>query len=97
MAIAMFMEWDGVTAAQYDAVRALVNWEGEPPTGGILHVATATDAGLRIADVWESAESFQTFVEQRLMPGVKSLGLPGEPRVEILSLHAVFVPGLARD
>jgi hypothetical protein len=31
------------------------------------------------------------------MPGVKALGIPGEPRVEILPAHAVFAPGFAQQ
>jgi hypothetical protein len=45
----------------------------------------------------ESAEAFDVFVQDRLMPGVKKLGIPGEPQVEILPAHAVFAPGYARD
>lgn len=62
------------------------------PPGGIFHVAAFTDNGLRVADVWESAEAFQKFVDERLMPGTKALGLLGEPRVEIFPAHAVFAP-----
>jgi len=31
------------------------------------------------------------------MPGVKELGIPGEPQVEILPAHAIFAPGYERD
>jgi hypothetical protein len=94
MAVVVWIEWDGVTVEQYDAARKLVNWEANPPTGGIFHVAAVADQGLRITDVWESAEAFQTFVERRLMPGVKQLGIQSEPRVQIYPLHALFTPGL---
>ena len=66
MAVVMFMEWDGVTIEQYEAARKLVNWEGDNPAGGMFHVAAVTDAGLRVTDLWQSAEAFQTFVEKRL-------------------------------
>jgi hypothetical protein len=92
MAVVMFMEWDGVTLEQYDAVRKLVNWEGNPPEGGMFHVAANTDKGLRVTDLWQSAEAFQSFTEQRLMPGVQQLGIPGQPRVEIYPVHALFTP-----
>jgi hypothetical protein len=52
------------------------------------------DKGLRITDVWESSEDFQGFVERRLMPAVKQLGIPGEPRVQIYPLHQLFSPDL---
>jgi hypothetical protein len=93
MPVVMIMEWEGVTPEQYDQARALVNWEGEPPAGGLYHVAAFDDQGLRVTDVWESAEHFQQFVAQRLMPGVKQLGIAGEPQVEIYPTHRVFTPG----
>jgi hypothetical protein len=93
MAIMMLMEWDGIGVEEYEKARKHVNWEGDVPPGGIVHVAAFTDNGLRVTDVWESAEAFQKFVDERLMPGPKVLGLPGEPRVEIFPAHAVFAPG----
>jgi len=92
MAVVMFMEWDGVTMEQYDAARKLVNWEGDTPAGAMLHVAAITDKGLRVTDLWQSAEAFQTFVEKRLTPGVKQVGIQGEPRVQIHPVHALFTP-----
>jgi hypothetical protein len=92
MAIIMRMDWDGITPAQYDELRGLVNWEGEPPVGGIAHVAGFTETGLRVNDIWESAAAFETFVQQRLQPGVDKLGIESQPRVEITEAHAVFIP-----
>jgi hypothetical protein len=92
MAVVMLMEWDGVTLEQYEAVRKLVNWEGNPPEGGMFHVAAITDTGLRVTDLWESAEAFQSFVGQRLMPGVQQIGIQDQPRVEIYPVHALFTP-----
>ena len=36
MPTALFLKWDGVTAEQYDEVRALANWEGERPDAGAM-------------------------------------------------------------
>jgi hypothetical protein len=86
------MQWDGITPAQYDALRALVNWENEKPDGGMFHIAVFTDQAVRITDVWQSVEEFEMFVQNRLTPGVEQLSLPGEPRVEIYPIHALFTP-----
>lgn len=93
MAIMMIMTWEDVTPEHYDQLREVVRWETDVPQGGIYHVAAFDDSGIRITDVWESAEDFERFAEQRLMPGVQQLGLPGEPAVEIYPVHAVFAPG----
>jgi hypothetical protein len=92
MAIAMFMHWDGVTAEEYDKVREIVNWEGDPAAGGKLHVAAFDENGLHVTDLWDSAEAFQVFVADRLMPGVQQVGIKGEPKVTLLPAHAIFAP-----
>lgn len=93
MTILMQMQWAGVTAAQYDAVRKAVNWENDKPEGGLFHVAALDAQGLRVVDMWETAEQFNRFVERRLMAGVKAVGITTQPKVEILPVHALFVPG----
>jgi hypothetical protein len=92
MPVVMIMEWDGVTPEQYDEARALVNWEGDVPAGGMFHVAAFDGQKLRVTDVWQSAEQFDQFVQTRLMPGVKQIGIQGEPRVEIYPTHRIFTP-----
>ena len=96
MAVMMIMEWQGVTREQYEAVRRIVNFEGNVPRGGQIHVAAFDDKGLRVTDVWDTAEDFQAFVEQRLMPGVQQAGIAGEPKVAVYPAHNVFTPGYVR-
>ena len=92
MPVAMFMEWKGVTKQQYDALRDIVGWEKKKAPGGLIHIAAFSDTGMRVTDVWETAEDFQRFVDERLMPEVKKLGVPGEPHVEIYPVHRLFTP-----
>ena len=92
MAVMMQMLWPGIGAEEYEAARKHVNWEGDVPPGGMFHVVAITDDGVRVTDVWESAEQFDAFVRDRLMPGVQALGIPGEPQVEIFPAHVVFTP-----
>jgi hypothetical protein len=40
--------------------------------------------------VWETADDFQTFVQQRLMPGVAEVGIQGEPKVEVQQAYRIF-------
>ncbi len=92
MAFMMSIEWDGVSTEGYDAVRRLVNWEGDRPAGGIFHMCAVGENGLLITDVWETPEHFQAFVNTRLMPGVQQVGLTSEPKVRIFPVHAVYNP-----
>jgi predicted ester cyclase len=93
MPVMMIMKWPGVTPEQYDRARAIVNWEGDVPAGALFHVIAFDGDGLRVTDVWDSAEDFQRFTEERLTPGVSQLNLPGEPIIEIYPTHRIFAPG----
>lgn len=96
MSVMMVMRWNGVTPAQYDRVRAAVGWETAVPTGAVIHLASFDKDGANITDVWESAEDFQNFVEQRLMSEVREAGITGDPQVQLHPLHACFNPALDR-
>jgi hypothetical protein len=93
MAVVVFMEWEGVTVGQYEQARHLVKWDVEPPLGEMYHVAAFDVKGLRVTDVWESAEHCQSFIEDRLLPGMKQIGIGGEPKVEIYPTHIILAPG----
>jgi hypothetical protein len=68
----------------------------EAPKGMIMHIATERpEGGLRYIDVWETEESWNKFVEDRLHPVVHGLlseifgdQLPDEPeRTELQVVH----------
>ena len=96
MAVAMVMEWAGVTPEQYEETRQRVDWEGNKPDGALFHVARFTDDGIRVLDLWETPEDFQRFAEERLMPVVSTLGVESEPKIEFQQVHAVYNPGIDR-
>jgi hypothetical protein len=90
--VVMSMRWRGVTPEQYEQAREVINWEGDVPDGAVLHVAGFDSDGLRVTDVWESAEDFNRFAEERIMPGVQQIGIQGQPEVEFLPLQNIFNP-----
>jgi hypothetical protein len=90
MAVVMQMRWEGITPAQYDQVRDKVGWETDPPEGGITHIAWFEGGAARVVDAWATAEQFQTFADQRLMPAVAELGIAGQPEISIQPAHRVF-------
>jgi hypothetical protein len=94
VSVLMRMDWAGVTPAQYDELRTVVNWEGDRPAGALSHVMAFDDAGAHVNDTWESAEQLQTFLEDRLMPGVQKVGIAGQPEVVVIAAHAVYIPGV---
>lgn len=92
MAIVMNMYWPEVTREQYEQVRREVNWEGDAPQGGKLHVAWFGEDGFHVFDLWESADDFNRFVEQRLQAGVEKAGISSQPQVQMAEAHAIFAP-----
>ena len=92
MRIAMFMRWEGVTLEQYDHISDIVDMKDNFPEGAVVHICSHDGSALRITDVWESAEDFNTYVAERLMPATKEVGITGEPQVEVYPLHALFAP-----
>jgi hypothetical protein len=96
MPIAMMMKWTEITPEHYEKLRKTVNWEGNVPKGLQFHVASFNKEGMRVVDVWNSAEDFDNFTKSRLMPAVQQLGVKGEPQVEIYPTHAVFAPALKK-
>lgn len=93
MSIVMNMFWDGVTPEQYTAAETEVGWRRDPAAGGRYHVAWFAGGGLRVVDVWDNAEAFDSFVQNRLMPGVAKVGIAGEPVVAIWPLHDLQIEG----
>lgn len=86
MAIAFLMEFPDVTLAQYDAVVAETNPGGKVAPGGLFHVVGPHDGGLRIVDVWESQEAFDTFLRERLQAALLKHGV-APPKVEPWSVY----------
>ena len=70
----------GMTTAQYDQIIVELQKETTfPPAGQIAHFCYQTPEGLKVIDVWESAEAFNTF-GQKLMPILQKLGInAGQP------------------
>lgn len=87
------MRWEGGTPEHYEALRKRVKWDSNLAKGGVFHAASYDGKALRLTDVWESVEDMNNFVNNRLMPAVAELGIPGQPEVEVFPLQAYVAPG----
>lgn len=84
MATVMQMRWKNATAEQYEAVCARIDWDELPGRGAIAHVAGVdADGRLNVVDVWESAEDFQRFAEETIMPLAREAGIDEEPEIRL--------------
>lgn len=87
MAVAVLMEFDGGTTDAYDRVIEKMGLsDGTPPEGAQYHVAGKTDNGFRVVDVWDSAEQFQEFAQEKIGPLTAEEGFP-QPEVSMWEVH----------
>jgi hypothetical protein len=89
MAVAIEMEFAGGTLAQYDAVIGKMGYKNEGPghPKGLFHIAMQTDTGIRIIDVWESAEAFEEFAANALGPISAEVGAP-QPHITATPVYS---------
>jgi hypothetical protein len=82
MAVVLTLSWPGATMQQYDRLNEYVDWEGDPATGGIFHVAWWEGDTMKIVDVWESEQDWHTFFDQRLSPHFAEVGIETQPDMQ---------------
>jgi len=97
MAVLVTQELRGVSQEMYDGVNEKINAVAGPPAGLIVHTSGPADGGWRIVDVWESAEDFERFREERIRPAVvayaEEAGVdPATPETTVWELHDVIKP-----
>ena len=95
MAVAVQMDFDGATLAQYDQICGKMGLtpKGPGPAGAISHVVTQTDSGMRVVDVWETREQFDKFAQEQIVPFSQEAGLTAPPQMQFFEVHNSFTPG----
>jgi hypothetical protein len=89
MAVVVTQEFEA-TPEDYEKVNEKIG--DAAPDGLIVH--TVTDLGgdrWKLVDVWESAEDFQNFVQNRLIPAIAEVNpdAPQAPQPEILEVRDI--------
>lgn len=84
MPVAFVAEIPGMTTDVYDQVMENMGWSRDTvPEGMISHYACQTPEGLFFFDVWETADDWKRFAEERLGPAMDAATggqAPPEPR-----------------
>jgi hypothetical protein len=85
MPVAFVAEIPGMTADIYDQVMQNMGWGRDTvPDGMISHYACQMPDGLFFFDVWDTADDWKRFAEERLGPAMDAAtggqGAPPEPR-----------------
>lgn len=89
MAVVVTQEFEA-TPEDYEKVNEKIG--DAAPEGLIVH--TVTDLGgdrWKLVDVWESAEDFQNFVQNKLIPAIAEVNpdAPQAPQPEILEVRDI--------
>ncbi|HLF79374.1 MAG TPA: hypothetical protein VJB57_17970 [Dehalococcoidia bacterium] len=90
MAVVWILEWDGITPEQYEDLKSRVDWDGEPPAGLQHQVTAFSDKALILTQLWQSPDHVLRFMEDRLLPAIREMGINSMPRVDQYRVHSVF-------
>ena len=80
---------------EYRAVLDYMGVETRPAAGIYLHLTTSMSFGYRIIELWDRKEGFDEFLDKRLGPATKALGIERQTVITVTPLHNVFAPRLA--
>ncbi len=96
MPVAIVMDFEGGTIEQYESVIERMGFThgGEGAAGGLFHWVTATDDGIRVTDVWETAEQYQQFAEEQIGPISQEVGIPAPPVLTFYDVHNYLTAGV---
>ncbi len=83
-----------LTPDEYRAILDEMGVETRPAAGIYLHLTGSTDFGYRILEIWDSREGFESFLQQRLGPATKKLGIERKTIITVVPLHNLFAPRL---
>jgi hypothetical protein len=76
------------TTEEYDQVNEKLG--EETPQGAILHAAIDLGNGrMKAVDVWESAEDFQNFVQNKLIPAIAEVN-PDAPQAQEPEISEIY-------
>jgi hypothetical protein len=89
MAVAVVIECKDATLDQYDQVLAKMGRtpRGRGAPGSLFHWVTATEDGIRVTDVWQTREQFETFAARRGSGRFMPLRWPRSGRPRQTGLH----------
>ena len=85
----------GVTLEQYDEIIKKMGFEpqGTGGPGSVFHCVTKTADGIRVVDVWETKEDYETFAAEKVGPATQALGIQAQPEVSYFDVHNYLTAG----
>ena len=77
MAIGVIFNGPGVTEAQYQQVFNRVSPNREMPRGMLYHAAGPSEGGWCVVEMWDTQESLERFVQERLAAALEEAHITG--------------------
>jgi hypothetical protein len=77
MAVVIANTMTGGSKEVYDAVSAKVTPDGKLPAGCQVHVAGPVSEGWQVITVWDSADAFNQFRDEKLIPAIREIAGDG--------------------
>ena len=90
MAVVVDVRFDDLTIKDYDAVMkeaGLVGANADQVLGLIAHYAFEEDGNLRVVDIFETAEHWQTSMAESIGPAAARAGVAVNPKANVTNLH----------
>jgi hypothetical protein len=94
MTVVTTLDITDMTPTEYRTVLDELGVETRPERGIYLHLTTPTDFGFRVVEIWDEKAGFDRFLEARLAPATKAVGMDRETRITVTPLHNLFAPRL---
>jgi hypothetical protein len=108
MAVAFIMDFPGGSVEDYDWVVDRMQLNGRLPAGALIHASGQASDGLRVCDVWESADTFRQFADTKIGPLSTERGM-APPKIRSFEVEeirrgtgdavefvqVVYVPGIS--
>lgn len=88
------LEIQGLTAAEYNSIVARMGVETKPAPGIYLHIAAPMEGGMRVVELWDTKEGFESYINERLIPTCAELGIERKTTTTVTFLHNLFAPRL---
>jgi len=95
MAVAVVLDFEGATLDQYDQIIEKMGFTpgGAGAPGGMFHWVAKTDDGIRVTDVWDTREQFESFAEEQIGPYTQEVGISAPPQTTFHEVHNYLTAG----
>jgi hypothetical protein len=94
MPVGVLVDESPLTTETFDAVSEKVLADGDPEGLLVRAAGEKSGGGFRVFTVWESAEQYERFREERLIPAIREVAGEqagsGPPAADVFELHDFF-------